>query len=275
MQKSKDVIKPSMAAEVRMGELTADFGKTAADYGRHRAGFPAELFDRLAAMGIVRSGMRTLDLGTGTGTIARSLAQRGCESTGLDRSAPLMEEADGIDRAVGVTVRYVEAAAEDTGFPEASFDLVIAGQCWFWFDRPRAASEARRIVKPAGHLVIAHFDWIPLPANIADLTEKLIQKHNPKWKLGGGVGIHPRCLADMALAGFRRLETFSFDLDVPYSHEAWRGRIRASAGVGASLPPEGVAAFDCELQALLAEKFPQEPLAVLHRVFAAIGRAPE
>jgi SAM-dependent methyltransferase len=264
-----------MAAEVTMGQLTADFGKTAADYGKHRASFPPELFDRLAAMGVVRAGMRTLDLGTGTGTIARSLAQRGCASTGLDRSAPLMKEARRLDRAAGVTVRYVEAPAENTGFPEASFDLVIAGQCWFWFDRPRAASEARRIVKPGGHLVIAHFDWIPLPANVADLTEKLIEKHNPQWKLGGSVGIHPRCLADMAVAGFRRLETFSFDLDVPYSHEAWRGRIRASAGVGASLAPEAVAAFDRDLQALLAEKFPQEPLGVLHRVFAAIGTAPE
>ena len=124
-------------------------------------------------------------------------------------------------------------------------------------------------------MVIAHFDWISLPANVAELTEKLIEKHNPKWKLGGSSGIHPRCLADMASAEFRRLETFSFDLDVPYSHEAWRGRIRASAGVGASLPPEEVVAFDRELQTLLAEKFPQEPLTVLHRVFAAIGKTPE
>ena len=107
-----------MAAEVRMGQLTPDFGKTAADYGKHRAGFPLELFDRLTAMGIVRADMRTLDLGTGTGTIARSLAQRGCDSTGLDRSAPLMEVARRIDGEAGVTVRYVEAAAEDTGFPE-------------------------------------------------------------------------------------------------------------------------------------------------------------
>lgn len=263
-----------MASEVRMGQLTADFGKTAADYGKHRAGFPAEFFDRLEAMGTLQAGTRTLDLGTGTGTVARSLAQRGCESIGLDRSAPLMEEARRIDREAGVTVEYVEAAAEDTGFPEASFDLVIAGQCWHWFDRRRAASEARRIVKPGGHLVIAHFDWIPLPDNVADLTEKLIEKHNPKWKLGGGIGIHPRNLTDMALAGFHLLETFSFDLDVPYSHEAWRGRIRASAGVGASLSAEGVAEFDRDLQALLAEKFPEDPFKVLHRVFAAIGTSP-
>jgi hypothetical protein len=39
-------INPSMAAEVRMGQLTADFGKTAADYGKHRAGF---------STGVVRS----------------------------------------------------------------------------------------------------------------------------------------------------------------------------------------------------------------------------
>jgi hypothetical protein len=43
----------------------------------------SELFDRLAAMGILHAGTRKLDLGTGTGTIARSLAQRGCESIGL------------------------------------------------------------------------------------------------------------------------------------------------------------------------------------------------
>jgi len=69
-------IKPVMAAEVRMGQLTGDFGKTSADYGKHRAGFPPEFFDRLAAMGILQAGTPTLDLGTGTGTIARNLAQR-------------------------------------------------------------------------------------------------------------------------------------------------------------------------------------------------------
>ncbi|HEY9156668.1 hypothetical protein [Candidatus Binatus sp.] len=58
------------------------------------------------------------------------------------------------------------------------------------------------------------------------------------------------------------------------SAAAWRGRIRASAGVGASLAPEGVAAFDDELRAMLAERYPDDPMRVMHRVFAAIGVAP-
>ena len=262
------------SAEVRFKELRADFGKTASDYGRHRAGFPDEFFERLAALEILRAGMRALDLGTGTGTVARGLALRGCEVTGLDRSAPLMDQAAELDRAAGVVVKYVNAAAEETGLPATEFDLVTAGQCWHWFDRPRAASEARRVLKPDGKLVIAHFDWIPLPGNMVEATEKLIEKHNPKWKLGGGLGIYPQWPRDMAVAGFKNIETFSFDLDAIYTHEAWRGRIRASAGVGASLAPEAVAAFDDELRVMLAERWPKDPMPVLHRVFVAIGVAP-
>ena len=262
------------SAEVRFKDLRADFGKTAQDYGKHRAGFPDEFFARLEKMGIVRAGMRALDLGTGTGTIARGLALRGCDATGLDRSEPLMEQARELDREAGVAVKYVVAAAENTGLPAASFDLVTAGQCWHWFDRARAAAESRRLLKPGGHLVIGHFDWIPLPGNVVDATEKMIEKHNPKWRMGGGVGIYPQWMAGLVATGFKNLETFSFDLDAIYTHEAWRGRIRASAGVGASLTPEAVATFDDELRAMLAQRFANDPMQVLHRVFAAIGTAP-
>jgi SAM-dependent methyltransferase len=262
------------SAEVKFKDLRADFGKTASDYGRHRAGFPDEFFERLEKAGILRSGMRALDLGTGTGTVARGLALRGCAVTGLDRSAPLMEQAMELDRGAGVSVKYVNAPAEETGLPATEFDLVTAGQCWHWFDRPRAAAEALRVLKPGGRLVIGHFDWIPLPDNMIDATEKLIEKHNPKWKMGGGMGIYPQWPRDLAIAGFKNIETFSFDLDAVYSHEAWRGRIRASAGVGASLAPEEVAAFDNELRAMLAARYPEDPMRVMHRVFAAIGVAP-
>lgn len=250
-----------------------DFGKTAADYARHRAGFPEQFFDRLSAIGVIRPGLTALDLGTGTGTIARGLARRSLHVTGLDKSEALMDAAKQLDAEAHVGVRYVKAAAENTGLAAGAFDVVTAGQCWHWFEREKAAAEARRVLKPGGRLVIAHFDWIALAGNMVDATENLIRAFNSEWNLWGGTGMYPQWLRDMAIAGFRQIESFTFDLDVPYSHEAWRGRIRASAGVGASMPPEKVERFDAELAKILRERFP-EPMTALHRVFAAIATAP-
>src|SRR5271166_6473081 len=251
-----------------------DFGKTAGDYAKHRAGFPDAFYDRLAAMSIMRRGEKALDLGTGTGTLARGLATRGLEVTGLDKSTALMEQAKLLDAEAGAAVRYLERTAEATGFPDRSFDLVTAGQCWHWFKRDVAAKEVRRILKPGGHLVIAHFDWISLPGNVPEATENLIRSYNDTWNLWGGTGMYPPWMRDLGENGFGQLQSCTFDEDTPYSHEAWRGRVRASAGIGASsMSPERVAQFDAELAAILAEKFP-EPMTVLHRIFAAIGSAP-
>lgn len=249
------------------GERAApDFGLTAADYGAHRAGFPAELGRRLVEMGAVRAGDRALDVGTGTGALARLLAPHVRSLLGTDPSERLLRQARELTTAPNV--EYEAGSAEDTALPDASFDLVTAGQCWHWFDGDRAAAELRRVLRPDGRIVIAHFDWIPLPGNMVEATESLILELNPGWSLGGGTGIHPRWLTDLAGAGFEDLRTLSFDLAVPYSHKAWIGRIRASAGVGASLPPPEVERFSARLAALLADRFPGDPLEVPHRAWA-------
>src|SRR5687768_16851183 len=140
--------------------MSVDFGKTAKDYGRHRAGFPDSFFDRLASLGIGKSGQRVLDVGTGTGTVARGLALRGCQVTCRDTADALLYEARRLDAEAGVETRYVVASAEASGLPAEAFDGGTAGQCGHWFDRPRAASEARRLLVPEGRLVIAHFHWL-------------------------------------------------------------------------------------------------------------------
>lgn len=228
--------------------MNVNFGLTADDYAKHRVGFPDAFFDRVYADGFVKPGASLLDLGTGTGTLARGFALRGCRVTGLDPSVQMLEQAKATDKQAGVEVAYHIAKAEETGMPDASFDVVTAGQCWHWFDRPKAAQEVKRILKPGGTIIIAHFDWLPLTGNVVELTEQLIIKYNPAWNFGGRAGMYPQWLRDLGEAGFADIRSFSFDMDMPYSIEAWRGRIRASAGVGASLPVEDVARFDAELK---------------------------
>ncbi len=254
--------------------MSVDFGRTARDYAAYRAGFPDALFSRLGELNVGIERQRVVDLGTGTGALARGFAHRGCVVTGLDPAPAMLEQARRLDAEAGVQVSYREGRAEDTGLQRAGWDVVCAGQCWHWFDRPRAADEARRLLVAGGALVICHMDYLPLAGNVCAATEALILEHNPSWTMAGGTGIHADWTLDAAGAGFTDLQTFSFDLEIAYSHAAWRGRMRTCNGVGASLPQAAVAEFDLALSRMLARSFPAEPLAVPHRVWALIARAP-
>ena len=250
---------------------TVDFGRTAEEYRRFRAGFPADFFDAMATRDWMVPGGRALDLGTGTGTVARGLAKRGLSVFATDPASELLRQAAKLDQEAGVAIHYMVGTAEQIEEKDDAFDLVTAGQCWHWFEREIAAIEIARVLKPGGRLVIAHFDWVPLPGNVVDLTEALILKYNPAWTMGGGTGLYPQWLDDLAKAGFEDIETFSFDYPQPYSHEAWRGRILASAGVKASLAVQTIDSFDAELKTALEEAFPQDPLVVPHRIWAVSG----
>jgi SAM-dependent methyltransferase len=254
--------------------MAIDFGRTTEDYTRYRPGFPPLFYAKLRERDLLRAGLRVLDLGTGTGVIARSIAEMGCLVTGVDISAEQLSAAQELDRQRGVHVDYLCRAAENTDLPDRSFDLIIAGQSWHWFNRLRVAAECRRILVSGGALVIGHFDWLPLPGNVVAATEELIMKHNPSWHMAGGTGVHPEWFTDIGTPGFTQLESWTFDLNIPFSHESWRGRIRASAGVAASLAAEAVRRFDDELKLLLVAGYPHEPLEVPHRVFSLVGIKP-
>lgn len=252
---------------------SVSFGKTAGDYRTYRAGFPQEFFEALQARGWAFSSGRALDLGTGTGTVARGLAGLGMQVDATDPSEALVSEARALDREAGVSVHYSVGKAEVLGETDKAYDLVTAGQCWHWFDRTQAAQEVARVLKPGGRIVIAHFDWLPLPGNVVEATEDLILRYNPNWTMAGGAGVYPDWFADLSGAGLEEIESFSFDHLQAYSPEAWRGRIRASAGVQASLSPDEVSSFDVELQNILAKHFPGDVLSIPHRVWAVSGTA--
>ena len=70
-----------------------DFGRTSIDYEQYRPGFPDGFFDRLASLRWIAPGLRALDLGTGTGTLALGFATRGMATAALDIADELLEVA--------------------------------------------------------------------------------------------------------------------------------------------------------------------------------------
>src|SRR5258708_2109919 len=92
---------------------------------------------------------RVLDLGTGTGSVARILAERypSAEIVAVDLSPRMIEEAR--SRTAAPNVRLEVADAERLPFDDGAFDLVTLANMIPFFD------ELARVVAPGGHVLFS------------------------------------------------------------------------------------------------------------------------
>jgi SAM-dependent methyltransferase len=240
-----------------------DFGKTASDYARFRVPFSPRLFERLLGFGIGLPGQKILDVGAGTGLLAAPLRNAGADVTCLDLQFELLDQSR-------IDAPHVVARAEALPFPDGSFDVVTAGQCWHWFDRHRAPAEIRRVIRAGGIVTVVYQTYIPLPGSVAERTEQLILQHRPGWRHTNTTGINGQVLRDLQVNGYGEIESFSFDVEIAFSREGWRGFIRTTSAVGASMSSGQLSRFDAEHESLLRDV--TEPLHIPHRVFAATAR---
>ncbi len=243
-----------------------NWSQAAQDYAAHRPGPPLSFYRRLQALGIGAPGQRILDLGTGPGQLALQFARQGCAAAGIDISPGQIEAAQAQARSEGLAVEFRVAPAEQTPFAAGSFDALTANHCWMYVDAQRAMAEAKRLLAPGGQLCISFFAWLAIADETVRRTEQLILKFNPQFPHAGWSGAIP-VLPPWAkdLSTLRAM--FWYDEQVPFTHESWRGRVRANCGVGPSLPPEQVQRCDGELAGLLKATVP-DPFAVVHRVSA-------
>jgi SAM-dependent methyltransferase len=261
---------PHRQSAGRLSDVPIDYGTAAEDYGRYRQGFPNEFYARLHKLKIGLPGQRLLDLGTGTGLMAREFARRGCLVTGVDFSAKLLAVAERANAGEVVRPRYLRLRAEASKLQTASFDVVSAGTAWHLFHRASAARESRRLLRPGGRLVIAHLDWHPAPGSVAAATLRLMARYGPERDVPATF-MWPAWAEELMLAGFHRWEIFGFTCTLAYTHEAWRGRVRASKRGAPSMDKSELGKFDASLGRMLARRFPGPALAVEHRVFALVA----
>jgi len=245
-------------------EREFDWGKTSQDYAAYRAGYPDAFYEVLAAIGIGQPGQLVLDLGTGTGVLARAFAKRGAIVTGVDIAANQIAAASALAAQDGLDIAFQVCAAEAVDFPEDSFEVISAGQSWQYFDAAVMVPKVLRLLTADGCLVLTNLLWLPHKDRIARQTEALVLQYNPDWKGAGYRGTMPPVFA-WARDHFD-LRTFHvMEAALEFTRETWQGRIRACRGIGASLPAAEVEQFDAAHHQLL-ETIAPETFTVLHQM---------
>lgn len=234
-----------------------DWGKTSEDYARYRDIYPQIFYNKIAERNLCINGQRVLDLGTGTGVLPRNMYHFGAEWTGTDISENQIAQAKRLSEEANINIQYQAVSAEDLDFPEDTFDVVTACQCFWYFDPEIIVPKLSKILKKEGSLLLLYMAWLPFEDNIAGESEALILKYNPKWT-GAGETIHPITVPERVTQTFYPVYHEEYEIGIPFTKETWHGRMKACRGVGASLTAEEVAGWEAEHKGLLDEIAPEE-----------------
>lgn len=124
----------------------------------------------------IQSGHRALDVGCGTGILAREIATRiGSvgDVVGIDPSPGMVAVA----KQLAPAVEWREGVAESLPFPDQSFEAVVSQFALMFFtDQRQALREMLRVLTPGGRLAVAVWDSldnIPAYASEVALLERM------------------------------------------------------------------------------------------------------
>ncbi|NKY15990.1 class I SAM-dependent methyltransferase [Streptomyces somaliensis] len=231
---------PLHSDRLRARRVAESFGVDPERYDRTRPGYPDALVEAVVA---AAPGRHVLDVGIGTGIVARRFRAAGCTVLGVDPDARMADRA----RRDGHEVEVAPFEAWDPA--GRSFDAVVSGQTWHWVDPVAGAAKAAEALRRGGRLAVFWNDGRP-PRDLAEAFAGVYGRFAPDapaarfWRAADGKEGHPgyaalltRAADGMRAAGaFGEPEVWRFAWERSYTRDAWLDQLPTTGG-HADLPP--------------------------------------
>ena len=142
------------------------FSNQANTYAKYRPVYPKELFDHI--LRFVTEKNTAWDCATGNGQTAKQLSRHFEKVMATDISSSQLEKASRADN-----IYYSVQSAEQTNFPDNSFDLVTVSQALHWFRFDEFYAEVRRVARPGSWIAV----WMYALLYISPEIDKLIHQY--------------------------------------------------------------------------------------------------
>lgn len=221
-------------------QVAESFGVDAERYDRARPRYPDAL---VAAVVAAAPGLDVVDVGCGTGIVARQFQAAGATVVGVEPDARMAEFA----RRSGIPVDVT--TFEDWEPAGRMFDAVVAGQAWHWVDPVAGARKAAGVLRPGGSLTLCWHVFEPpdevraafatafrravpdSPADLAgnrpalDVYEAMMTTAADGMREAGGFGVPER---------------WRFDRERTYTKQQWLDLLPTTGGL-TRLPPDTLA----------------------------------
>jgi SAM-dependent methyltransferase len=145
MAAGKDQEAPSLLSLRR--EARTIYGSDALGYDTGRPGYPAEVYEILAARCGLRAAASVVEIGAGTGLVTRRLVANGARVVAVE---PDVNMAAHLAAAVGADVEIIRGTFEQAALPQDRFDLAVAAASFHWVDQAAGLPKLGQVIRPGG-----------------------------------------------------------------------------------------------------------------------------
>lgn len=213
---------------------TERFSARVENYVKYRPSYPDAVIGFLRDAVGLKPQHRIADIGSGTGISTELFLKNGNTVYAVEPNRDMREAAERLLKAYP-DFHSVAGTAEATTLPASTMDVAVAAQAFHWFDRPKAAAEFRRILKPDGVAVliwnVRRTDATPFLIEY----EKLLLTFGTDYQAVRHENIDAAALHEFFGALYSS-QTFPFAQSLDYT--GLRGRLESSSYVPASGQPQ-------------------------------------
>lgn len=174
---------------------TKKFTHKVENYVKYRPSYPSEFMKYLTdEVGITKEKI-VADIGAGTGKLTKLLANEVKTVYAVEPNGPMRKACEEYCSEFR-NVIAVDGTAEASTLPDSSVDFITVAQAFHWFDREKAGSEFKRILKPGEKVILVWNNLLNENEFIIE-NDALLRRMCPDFHgLSGGSRSDPENYAD-------------------------------------------------------------------------------